>query len=260
MISEFKQVLRLWQAYAVKSETDIDLRLHHFRILFAYHSGKIENRQITYQDTRTIFENGQVQGYTGDPRALFEQHNQKTSYAYLKPLIVQKAPVTLDLIREVHRILTCGTYDEHRHVALGERPGVFKKHDFVTGIEEVGSLPEDVETDLQSLLDELAENEGKDVLKLSAWFHLRFEYIHPFADGNGRVGRTLLNYFLMIHDYPPLIIYEEDKNAYYAALQRYDQDEAIEPMHTFLLAQAVKTWKKTLDRERRRINDEKDQS
>jgi Fic family protein len=252
MFSEFDQVLRLWQSYNVKTETDIDLRLHHFRILFAYNSGKIENQQITFQDTRAIFENGQVQGFTGDPRALFEQQNQKLCFAYLKPLIVQKVPLSLRLIREVHRILTSGTYDERRYVELGERPGSFKKHDFVTGVAEVGSLPEDVDADMQALLDEISENEGKDVLKLAAWFHLRFEYIHPFADGNGRVGRTLMNYYLMIHAYPPIIIHDEDKGEYYEALQRYDQNEEIEPMYSFLMVQAIKTWKKTLERERRR--------
>ncbi|MGE9963813.1 Fic family protein [Fusicatenibacter saccharivorans] len=48
--------------------------------------------------------------------------------------------------------------------------------------------------------------------------HLRFEEIHPFAGGNGRVGRTLLNYYLMTHDYPPMILYSEDKRTYYMAL------------------------------------------
>lgn len=59
---------------------DIDGALCSFRILFAYHSGKIENEAITYHDTREIFENGKVSGYTCDPRALFEQQNQRLCY------------------------------------------------------------------------------------------------------------------------------------------------------------------------------------
>ena len=249
---EYAKILQLWRSYRVKTEADIDLRLHNFRILFAFNSGKIENQRITYQQTREIFENGRVQGFTGDPRTLFEQQNQKLCYEFLKPLIVRQAPLSLDLIREVHRILTGGTYDERRFVELGERPGEFKKHDFVTGEAEVGSLPEDVATDLQDLLDDLAENEGQDVLKLAAYFHLRFEYIHPFADGNGRVGRTLLNYYLMTHAYPPTIIHESEKDGYYAALRQYDQNEDCEPMHAFLMAQTVKTWAKALARADRR--------
>jgi Fic family protein len=110
-------------------------------------------------------------------------------------------------------------------VEQGERPGEFKKHDYVTGIAEVGSLPEDVEKDLTELLEELADYEGRDVLKAAAYFHARFEYIHPFADGNGRVGRTLLNYWLMTRGHPPVIVHDEDKRAYYGALSRYDEAE-----------------------------------
>ncbi|MCC8081597.1 MAG: Fic family protein [Lachnospiraceae bacterium] len=47
--------------------------------------------------------------------------------------------------------------------------------------------------------------EGRDVMTIAAYFHLRFEEIHAFADGNSRLGRTLLNYYLMLHDYPPLV-------------------------------------------------------
>jgi len=95
-------------------------------------------------------------------------------------------------------------------------------------------------------MDELSEYENKDTLKVAAYFHVRFEYIHPFADGNGRVGRTLLNYYLMLKDYPPVIIHDEDKAAYYAALDSYDESEEIEPMRLFLQKQIEKTWEKTL--------------
>ena len=75
----------------------------------------------------------------------------------------------------------------------------------------------------------------------------RFENIHPFADGNGRVGRTLLNYWLMINDYPPAIVYEEDRRAYYDALQDYDEQEDLTPLVQFLEAQTVKTWSRSTD-------------
>lgn len=251
-MDRYSETVRLWQSFDIRSATDLDLRLDSYRILFAYNSGKIENENITYHDTREIFENGKVLNYTGDPRTLFELQNQKECYEYLKGPILERKPLTLELIKEVHGILTAGTYDERRFIELGERPGEFKKHDFVTGVEEVGAAHEDVEEEMTEMLDILAESEGKDPLKLAAWFHLRFEYIHPFADGNGRAGRTLMNYYLLTHDHPPVIIYDEDKAAYYAALERYDKDEEMQPMHDFLVQQTEKTWEKTLDREVRR--------
>ena len=256
-MDEYAQIVRLWQQYAIGTEADIDLRLDSFRVLFAYHSGKIENPEISYHDTREIFENGRVVNFTGSPRAIFEQRNQKLCYDFLKPRILAREPITIELVKETHAILTAGTYDENRYIQQGERPGAFKKHDYVTGIEEVGSLPEDVEHDMQELLATLQELAGKDPLKTATYFHVRFEYIHPFADGNGRVGRTLLNYLLMTRDHPPLIVYDEDKRDYYAALEQYDRNEDYQPMYAFLKKETIRTWEKALERDRQRTQREK---
>ena len=116
----------------------------------------------------------------------------------------------------------------------------------MTGIHEVGSYPEEVEGDLAELIGEINSVGPKDPLKAGAYLHARFENIHPFADGNGRVGRTLLNYWLMINDYPPMIIYEEDKKAYFDALQQYDEQESLDALGRFLEAQTVKTWARVM--------------
>lgn len=245
-MAQYERIVELWQSWNIQTASDIDKYLDNFRILFAYHSGKIENDSVTYHDTREIFENGKVVSYTGSPRALFEQQNQKLCYEVLKSKIAAKEPVSIELICEMHRILTSGTYDERRYIDNGERPGEFKKHDYVTGINEVGSTPENVEADLNELIEEINEIGKSAPLKAGAYLHARFEYIHPFADGNGRVGRTLLNYWLMINNYPPMIIYQEDKRDYYEALRMYDENEELQPLASFLENQSVKTWSRSL--------------
>jgi Uncharacterized conserved protein len=235
-------VKELWKSYIIATAADIDRYLDNFRILFAYHSGRIENAEITYNDTREIFVNSKVLNYTGNPRALFEQQNQKLCYEFLKDRIVKKEPVSLDLIREIHRILTGGTFDDRKYIENDERPGEFKKHDYVTGIHEVGSAVESVVNDLTELVSELNSYRGEDVIKAAAYFHARFEFIHPFADGNGRVGRTLLNYYLLTHSHPPMIIYDEDKKLYYECLQKYDESEELTPLYEFLKYETEKTW------------------
>ena len=80
---------------------DFEKKLYDFKIIFAYHSGKIENNKITFHDTRDIFENGKVTGYTGDLKTLFEIENQKTCYEFLKPYILEKKDLDITFIQKV---------------------------------------------------------------------------------------------------------------------------------------------------------------
>ena len=246
-MTPYERALTFWQAKPIDRPEDIDRELDSFRILFAYHSGKIENEDITYHDTREIFENGKVSGFTGSPRALFEQQNQKLCYEFLKPKIVAEEPLSLELIQEIHKILTGGTYDERRYLINNERPGEFKKHDYVTGIHEVGASAEDVPAFLSELISEVNDIGSKAPLKAAAYLHAVFENIHPFADGNGRVGRTLVNYFLMINHHPPLIVHEENRRGYYAALQRFDEAEELDPLAEFFREATAATWLKSME-------------
>lgn len=87
---------------------------------------------------------------------------------------------------------------------------------------------------------------------VAAFFHAVFENIHPFADGNGRVGRTLLNYYLITHEFPPLVVYDEDKALYYQCLEKYDTEETIDSLVEFLQYETEKTWGTALELELKR--------
>lgn len=89
-MEQYNRVVGLWQSYKIAFTVDLDKYLDSFRVLFAFHSGKIENEEINYHDTREIFENGRVVNYTGSPRTLFEQQNQKLCYKVLKEKIVKR--------------------------------------------------------------------------------------------------------------------------------------------------------------------------
>lgn len=236
----YSEIVASWQNKVVTNREELMAKLQNFRIVFAYNSNKIENPETTYHNTREIFENGKVINFTGDIRTIFEIQNQKECFDFLADKILNREPITKELILQTHEKLMKGGYDETRYLK-GERPGSFKKHDYVTG-DDVGELPENVESEIDFLCNELNENEGKNPLKIATYFHLNFESIHPFADGNGRLGRTLLNYYLMIHDYPPTIIYNEDKDVYYMALEVFDKTGQINGFEKFLQEQTEKTW------------------
>ena len=240
----YNQILEWWISKKIKESTQLTTILNNYNILFAYHSGNIENDQIQYYQTREIFENGKIIGFTGDLRTIYEIQNMKHCRDYIYSIYDAKQPITLDIIKKVNYELCKYTLDEQRYVVNGESAGELKKHDYVIGLNDSGSSAENTKYDLQELLDELYEHTFKsiDTLTKAAYFHARFENIHPFSDGNGRTGRTLLNYYLLTQNHPPLIIYTEDKMAYYSALESYDQDETIEPLKKFLKVETIKTW------------------
>ncbi len=150
---------------------------------------------------------------------------------------------------ELQLQLTHGTYDTRRW-QLGERPGKYKLHDYVTGKHEIGAAPEDVPEEMNELLDELqAELQNMDpesILTAAAYFHAKFENIHPFADGNGRTGRLAMNYLLVLYNHPPITIHEEDRLGYYNALEAWNTGQKLTPLCAFLQAQTEKTWERML--------------
>ena len=234
-----------WKRLGIHDRKQLASVLADYRVYFAYNSGRIENANITYHDTREVFENGRAVSYTGDVRTLFEIQNQKECHELLLDAFAANRPLDEELVLEVHRTLTQGAYDDRRW-SRGERPGTFKLHDYVVGVSQVGSAPDNVAEDIAVLLSELTAATCENILTVAAYFHCAFEAIHPFADGNGRVGRALANYLLVSYDHPPIIVFEEDRMAYYGAMQVWDDEGDLDPMLDLLRAEAVKTWRKGL--------------
>ena len=247
----YAEIVAHWQKKQIRTAADIALEMNGNGAAFIYHSAKLENDSITYHDTREIFDHGGVTGYTGDVRSLFEIQNSVSAYYRMLDAFEKREPLDQALIREFQGLLTQGTYDTLRY-QKGERPGTYKINDYVTGPKEVGALPEDVPEELKELLSELVDVRPGQALTAAAYFHAKFENIHPFADGNSRAGRLLMNYLLLLWDHPPVIIHEEDRKAYYTALERFDTAQELEPLTTFLEEQTVKTWNTRFERAHRK--------
>ena len=243
----YESILDFWKKQNVKNANKLASVLSSYSVNFAYNSGKIENDEITYHDTREVFDKDGVTSYTGSTKTLFEIQNSKAAYERMLSAFDNKQIVDEEFLKEIQMILTNGTYDERRY-QLGERPGEYKHHDYVTGKNEVGASVEDVQEEVCELLDELTDINDKNALVAAAYFHAKFENIHPFSDGNGRVGRLLMNYILLIHNHPPITIYEEDRKDYYNALEKFDEEIELNSLIDFLKSQLVKTWKKQLNK------------
>lgn len=246
-MTNYEKAVALWQSKKITTDAELAEALNGHSIAFAYHSGKIENDKITYHDTREIFEHDGVTSYTGDLRTLFEIRNGKEAHELFLDAFRERRILGEEFIKELQEKLTQNTYDTRRY-QLGERPGQYKLHDYVTGREEIGAPPEDVADEMAELLEELLDVPDNKALTAAAYFHAKFENIHPFADGNGRAGRLAMNYFLVLHNHPPIIIHEEDRKRYYGALEAWDARQDLEPLLIFLREQTAKTWEKQVKR------------
>ena len=250
-MDRYEKALALWQRKQIKTDAELAEALNGHSISFAYHSGNLENDRITYNDTREIFDHDGVTSYTGDLRTLFEIRNAKDANELFMQAFRDRLPLDEGLVKEFQKRLTMNTYDTRRY-QLGERPGEYKKHDYVTGKNEIGAAPEDVAEEMSELLGELHDIPADKLLRAAAYFHVKFENIHPFADGNGRTGRLTMNYFLVMNNHPPITIHQEDRKDYYAALEAWDERQELAPLLGFLREQTGKTWEKQVERERRR--------
>jgi Fic family protein len=252
-MTNYEKALELWRCKHIQTDAELAEALNGHSITFAYHSGKIENDRVTYHDTREIFEHDGVTSYTGDLRTLFEIRNAKEANELFLCAFRDRRPLNETLIREFQLQLTHGTYDTRRW-QLGERPGSYKLHDYVTGKNEVGAAPEEAAAEMTELLEELQDVSAETILTAAAYFHAKFENIHPFADGNGRTGRLAMNYLLVLHGHPPITIHEEDRRDYYEALEAWDTRQELAPLLIFLQAQTEKTWQKQIERAEKQGN------
>lgn len=246
-MTNYEKAVALWRRKNITGDAELAAALNGHSIAFAYHSGKIENEKITYHDTREIFEHDGVTAYTGDLRTLFEIRNAKDANELLLASFKERRPIDEALIKEFQLRLTKNTYDTRRY-QLGERPGEYKLHDYITGREEVGAAPEEVGEELAELVSELETVPDEKAFTAAAYFHAKFENIHPFADGNGRTGRLVMNYLLILHAHPPVIVHEEDRREYFEALEAWDRAQELGALENFLREQTVKTWQKQIDR------------
>lgn len=252
-MTNYEKAVSLWRKRNISDDAELAEALNGHSIAFAYHSGKIENEKITYHDTREIFEHDGVTSYTGDLRTLFEIRNAKDANELFLISFKERRPIDENLVKAFQYRLTQNTYDTRRY-QLGERPGEYKRHDYVTGKEEIGAAPEDVAMEMNELLAELQDVSDEKALTAAAYFHAKFENIHPFADGNGRTGRLLMNYLLVLHHHPPIVIHEEDRRDYFEALEAWDTSQDLAPLVDFLKEQTAKTWQKQIERAEKKNN------
>ncbi|MBI2106426.1 Fic family protein [Candidatus Woesearchaeota archaeon] len=194
---------------------------------FAYNTNAIEGSTISYKESAGIIDKEKI------PRNYDEIEMLNVAEA-LEFIRKTKQKLSLDLIKKMHLICFNGTKrfaGEFRDVEVVVMDGL-------GSIVHYGAPPGDVKNLLMELIVWYKKNNKKHPpLLLAALVHNQFEKIHPFQDGNGRVGRLLLNYVLLRQNYPPVNIKLKDRGRYYKTLQDFDKNGDIKSTIRFLISQ-----------------------
>lgn len=211
-VSHLLQTLREQQQMHVKGGI-----YHHTQIDLTYNSNHIEGSRLTHDQTRYIFETNTI-GLEGESIRV-DDIIETVNHFRCVDLIIERAEVKLTetLIKELHLILKAGTSDSRKEwFAVGE----YKRLPNEVGGRET-TAPENVHREIRALLKEYNSKKTKrfeDIVDM----HQRFESIHPFQDGNGRVGRLIMFKECLANGHVPFIITEELKLFYYRGLREWE--------------------------------------
>jgi Fic family protein len=160
-----------------------------------------------------------------------------------------KEDLSLDLIIKLHKLC----FEGSKHFAGRFRDVNVAVRNSRGEILHTGVPKEELKDYLEDLIEWYKENKNKfKPLVLAGIVHNQFEHIHPFQDGNGRVGRLLLNFILLKNKYPPINILLEDRLDYYHTLQEYSKNNEIKPTILFLIKQYKKTLKMVTTKRKKR--------
>lgn len=200
-----------------------------FMIEFTYNSNAIEGNTLTLQETAMVLE-----GITIDQKPLkdhLEAVGHKDAFLYVQDIVSNKMPLTEFVIKNIHSLVLMNRPEDK---------GVYRR----VPVRIMGAFTEPVQPYMiePKITELLAENENRkgtmNIIERIARFHLEFESIHPFIDGNGRTGRLLMNFELMQNGYPPINVKFTDRKRYYDAFDSYSRNQDAKPM-TNLIAEYV---------------------
>lgn len=181
-----------------------------FVVEYTYNSNAIEGNTLTLRETDLV-----LRGLTIDKKPLkdhMEAVGHKEAFDYISELVKEKTPLSESIIKQVHYLVLAGKREDR---------GVYRRIPVrIIGAQHEPVQPYLIEPKMEQLLRSYAKSDGHIITRL-ARFHIEFEGIHPFIDGNGRTGRLLVNLELMKAGYLPIDIKFTDRIAYYNAFDEY---------------------------------------
>ncbi len=202
-----------------------------------YNSNAIENSTLTLEETEKILLQIDLDRYINE-REIFEAKNLARVVSYIDKR-AKEQELTLEVILSLHKMLISNIRDD---IA-----GRFRKdNEFVRVGSYIAPNPKEVIDRLEKMLAEYNATTHKNIIKRIAKLHLVFEYIHPFCDGNGRIGRVINNYLLIRDGFVPINIKFIDRKKYYEAFNEFDAKGATDIMEEIVGKALTNSYHKRL--------------
>ena len=220
-------------------EADYLIQLReYYRIGLTWTSNALEGNTLNETETKIILEDGITIG--GKPlKDIYEAVGHSAAYDYIFSLINKKA-FKLNDIKEIHRLF-------YKHIEESEAGKWRNNNIIVTGTDYIFPKPDEIENKMLACTDWANSSRNKlHPIDFAAILHLKFVTIHPFVDGNGRVGRLLMNLALIQDGYmlaliPPLLRYE-----YLSSIKKYQQSKLTKDFCTLIAERVYESQKEII--------------
>ncbi|EPI59013.1 Fic family protein [Gardnerella pickettii] len=201
------------------TEGELERLNEEFLIEYTYNSNAIEGNTLTLRETDMV-----LRGLTVDQKSLkehLEVIGHKEAFDYVKQLVSENKQINEKVIKDIHYLVLANKREDR---------GVYRRVPVrIMGATHEPPQPYLIASKMEELLKKY-KNSDEDIVTKLARFHIEFESIHPFIDGNGRAGRLLVNLELMKAGYPPIDIKFTDRLKYYEAFDEYHAKHNVSAM------------------------------
>jgi len=240
VLGVFKQIDSLRKRYyklATKKESLLNLLSEAEIVEQVYNSNAIENSTVNLEETEKILLKIDLDRYVSE-RELFETKNLARVVTHISTK-AKTQELNLDIILFLHKMLLSNIQD---NIA-----GRFRQNnEWVRVGGHIAPPPSQVHKKLENMLVQYHSTASEHIIKKIAFFHLTFEHIHPFMDGNGRLGRVLNNYQLIREGFVPINIKFIDQQLYYSAFREFDDRQKTSVMEEIVGKALTNSYHKRL--------------
>ena len=203
------------------TEGEIERLTEQFVVEYTYNSNAIEGNTLTLRETDLV-----LRGLTIDKKPLkdhLEVVGHKEAFDFIEGLVKENAILSETIIKKIHYLVLADKKEDR---------GIYRRIPvLIMGSKHEPVQPFLIESKMQNLLFDY-KNSTEHIATKMARFHIEFEAIHPFIDGNGRTGRLLVNLELMKAGFPPIDIKFVDRVSYYNAFDDYHEKNNLKAMET----------------------------